>query len=136
MIHSEATWRAVKRLLDAGWKPVEVAKKVPNLQPREIYNKRRQWNREAYYNDPKNARYHTPIYKAWRLAVFKKYNFRCVVCKTKGSRYNPLQADHIIPWSVDVEKRYKVSNGRALCLKHHKQTPTWGWKATRYKNGK
>lgn len=127
---SEAQWKSIKRLVDAGWRATDIEKRFPRLiTARQIYSKKRTWSKEEWN---KNSKYHTPVYKAWRMAVFKKYKFRCAVCKIKGSRYNPLQADHIIPWSVNVEKRYLVSNGRCLCLKHHKQTPTWGRKALNY----
>lgn len=129
---SDATWRSVKRMLDAGWKATEIAKKIPNMKAQDIYNKKRQWQREDYYTNPKNAIYFSDKYKAWRLAVFKRDKFTCRWCKRSG-RYVRLEADHILPKSTHPQLMYKISNGRTLCRRCHRKTPTFGLKALNYK---
>lgn len=79
--------------------------------------------------------------KLWRENIFKRDNFTCVVCgDNKGGN---LEADHIEPF-IKLFKKHKVisvemaeicedfwdiSNGRTLCKKCHKKTPTWGSKS-------
>jgi len=55
-------------------------------------------------------------YKAWRTAVYQRDNYTCRQCGIKGA---PLEADHILPWSVYPDLRYEVSNGRTLCEPCH-----------------
>lgn len=130
---SEATWRSVKRMLEAGWSATAIAKRVPNMKPHHIYNKKKTWQREEYYNDPRNAIYHSEKYKAWRLAVFKRDNFTCRWCGRTG-RHVRLEADHIMPKSTHPHLMYKISNGRTLCRRCHRKTPTFGLKALNYKS--
>lgn len=69
-------------------------------------------------------------YKNWRKMVYKRDNFRCVICGTPGNGKN-LQADHIIPLSVLLRTNsylWDISNGRTLCSTCHQQTDTYGWK--------
>ena len=78
----------------------------------------------------------SPNYKIWRKSVFERDNYICQICKIKGGK---LQADHIIPFSMDKVKRYDINNGRTLCIKCHFQTETYGSKLKKYKeeiNGK
>ena len=61
--------------------------------------------------------YNDPIYKAWRVAIFKRDSFRCQFpgckCKTK------LNAHHIIRWADAPMLRFEVTNGITLCKMHH-----------------
>lgn len=132
MVFSEATWKSVRRMLDAGWKATEIAKKVPNMKAQDIYNRRSKWAKEAYYKDPKNAIYHSVKYKAWRLAVFRRDGFKCRHCNRTG-RHVRLEADHILPKSTHPQLMYKISNGRTLCRSCHRKTPTFGLKALNYR---
>ena len=66
-------------------------------------------------------------YRLWREAVFKRDNYRCVMCGDAGI----LHADHIKPYAKYPDLRYTVSNGRTLCVPCHKQTPTYGGKRSR-----
>jgi 5-methylcytosine-specific restriction endonuclease McrA len=69
-------------------------------------------------------------YKHWRLEVFKRDNFKCVICQSK----NTIQADHIFAKVKYPEKAFDINNGRTLCEKCHKQTPNYGGKAVNYEN--
>jgi 5-methylcytosine-specific restriction endonuclease McrA len=68
-------------------------------------------------------------YKDWRIAVFKRDKYTCVLCKAKGVY---LEADHIKPWCNYPELRYDIDNGRALCKQCHLNQPTHGRKAIKY----
>ena len=82
-------------------------------------------------------------YREWRLAVFQRDNFTCVICgTTQDEEY--IHADHIERWVDSPEKRYEISNGRTLCRKCHyfvtygkimPESSNWG-KSTKYKLSK
>lgn len=55
-------------------------------------------------------------YNNWRVAVFIKDNYCCVVCENPGGY---LHADHIKPFADYPELRLDVSNGRTLCRECH-----------------
>lgn len=63
-------------------------------------------------------------YRLWRQDVFKKDNYTCQVCNMRGGE---LQADHIKPFALHPELRFKLDNGRTLCVKCHRKTETWGY---------
>jgi len=98
----------------------------PNIQnkrgikPRTYHLKKRPKHEGAEYND-------------WRLAVWKRDNFTCQNC---GKTANELKkegikicADHIKPYCNYPKLRYKISNGRTLCIPCHKLTETYGYRA-------
>lgn len=66
------------------------------------------------YNTNKRSKYSREIYK-WRNAVLKRDNYNCKHC---NSNIN-LEAHHIIPWSVSIEKRFDIDNGITLCICCH-----------------
>lgn len=70
-------------------------------------------------------------YSAWRMEVFKRDNYTCVLC---GSYGNNLNADHIKPFSEYPELRLDVNNGRTLCFSCHTKTESFGVKGKRTKN--
>lgn len=64
------------------------------------------------------------IYKAWRKAVFERDNYTCQICGTRDGR--TLNADHIKQFALYPKLRFKLSNGRTLCLECHRKTETYG----------
>jgi hypothetical protein len=69
------------------------------------------------YNERKS-----PQYIAWRTAVYERDNYTCKICDNVGGKLN---ADHIKPWSLFVELRYNIDNGRTLCEDCHKKTDSY-----------
>jgi 5-methylcytosine-specific restriction endonuclease McrA len=61
--------------------------------------------------------YEDPIYKEWRMKVYKRDKFACQMpnckCKTR------LQAHHINKWSTASSLRFDINNGITLCRKCH-----------------
>lgn len=68
-------------------------------------------------------------YKIWRKSVFERDDYTCVLCKQRGGRLN---ADHIKPFSIFIELRFDINNGRTLCVDCHKKTETFAGKARNY----
>ena len=64
-------------------------------------------------------------YKLWREAVFKRDDWTCVFCKKRGVH---LHADHIRPFAKYPKYRFRISNGRTLCVSCHRKTLTYGGK--------
>jgi len=60
----------------------------------------------------------SPEYKQWRKNVFIRDNYICVKC---GDRGKELNADHIIPWWMDTQKRLNIDNGQTLCVLCHRE---------------
>lgn len=74
----------------------------------------------------------------WRNGVYARDGYKCTICG--DTRGHNLNADHIIPLSVLVEKHgikmrmqaiecealFDLKNGRTLCHDCHKKTNTWG----------
>lgn len=58
----------------------------------------------------------TNEYNEWREAVYKKDNFTCACCKTKGGR---LCAHHLKSFAKFPELRLDVNNGITLCEDCH-----------------
>lgn len=61
-------------------------------------------------------------YKEWRTNVFKRDNWKCVLCGAIGK----IEADHIKSYALYPKLRLKVKNGRTLCRECHKKTDTYG----------
>jgi 5-methylcytosine-specific restriction endonuclease McrA len=78
----------------------------------------------------------TKTYKEWRLSVFKRDGFKCIICGTNQH----LHADHIYPFSLllhegmikTVEQAethaplWNLANGRTMCETCHRKTETYG----------
>lgn len=70
-------------------------------------------------------------YKQWRAAVFERDGYQCQICGQVGGKLN---ADHIKPFSTHPDLRLEITNGRTLCVECHRQTETFGIKASRATN--
>lgn len=54
-------------------------------------------------------------YRDWRLAVYKAYNFSCDICRNKSLKNNKIVAHHLESYDTNIDLRYDVTNGVALC---------------------
>lgn len=70
------------------------------------------------------------IYKNLRKQVFNRDSFTCKICLIKGGN---LEMDHIKEWANYPELRYEISNCRTLCVRCHKTTDNYGFKAIKGK---
>jgi 5-methylcytosine-specific restriction endonuclease McrA len=83
-----------------------------------------------------------PEYAVWRMSIFKRDQYTCVLCgakNRKGQKY-VFDADHIRPLAKLFEDHgittvdeaiccaalWDTNNGRCLCRACHKKTETWG----------
>lgn len=57
-------------------------------------------------------------YKAWRLSLYRKYNYCCDICKKPGD--NDLNAHHLEGYMENPELRTDIENGVCLCENCHK----------------
>lgn len=71
---------------------------------------------------------HSLQYRQWRSAVYERDDYTCQSCGQRGGKLN---ADHIKPFAYHPKLRFELSNGRTLCHDCHKQTDTWGYRATK-----
>jgi 5-methylcytosine-specific restriction endonuclease McrA len=58
-----------------------------------------------------------PVYKDWRLSVYKRDKFTCQMPGCKSKRQ--IQAHHIRKWSTASALRYDLDNGITLCRQCH-----------------
>lgn len=70
-------------------------------------------------------------YRLWRINVFKRDNYTCVLCNDKSGK---IEADHIKSFSLFPKLRFKLSNGRTLCKSCHRKTDTYGYKSKKICN--
>ena len=94
--------------------------------------------------DNKKRPFHKAIrqlhqYVEWRKEIFKRDDYRCVLCREIGY----IEADHHPKRFIDIIRQYEIktsddainckelwdiNNGRTLCLQCHRKTDTWGRK--------
>jgi hypothetical protein len=66
----------------------------------------------------------TPEYREWRLAVFDRDEYKCLLCGSKQE----IHAHHIDRWADNVAKRVTISNGATVCKFCHNKYHN-GWKS-------
>jgi 5-methylcytosine-specific restriction endonuclease McrA len=92
----------------------------------EERRKRREGNRarwEGVGRKPQREKHnHDYRYREWRTAVFRRDDYTCRNCGTRGG---VLNAHHMLKWSTHPEHRYIVANGRTLCETCHRRHPDY-----------
>lgn len=128
---SDKIWEDIKSKVDAGWRLVDIEREYKGrVRAAQISAQKKRWEIEGYVSgQSKWAKYQTPEYKCWRVAVLKRDGYKCVVCLRGKPEVKVLQADHIKSWSKHPELRYDIENGRTLCVYHHKRTLNYGRRA-------
>jgi len=97
--------------------PIQIRKKISATKQGILVN---EWKK--FVSSERKLAMGTPRYKNWRMAVFKRDDFTCVWCGQIGGELN---ADHIKSWALYPKLRYRLTNGRTLCLDCHKSTSTY-----------
>lgn len=80
------------------------------------------WRGGVWLSQPQWER-KTNRYKALRKKIFERDDYTCVLCGKCGG---DLHVDHIKSYSKHKDLRYEESNLRTLCVKCHRNTPTYG----------
>lgn len=83
----------------------------------------RHWNWCGGISKGRSKVWYTPEYQRWRRAVLKRDNYTCQQCRAKDA---PLHVDHKKPFATHPKLITVVSNGRTLCVRCHRKTPTYG----------
>jgi len=77
-------------------------------------------DRSCVKMENRRIRYSTRM-KEWRLAVFDRDDFTCILCQNRSSVENPvrLNAHHIKRFCDFPDLRFCVNNGATLCVECH-----------------
>ena len=73
--------------------------------------------RDVVPTDPEELDYYSHLPKAVKKAVWERDDGRCQWCGAEDTPENPIQYDHIFPWSLGGENT--VENLELLCRKHN-----------------
>ena len=103
------TWSKGRKWTD------EQRRNLSKIRKRGSENPNWRGGKERHGRDGKDE-YNSLEYHIWRDNVFKRDNYTCQHCKTRGCLLN---AHHIQPWALFLELRYTVENGLSLCTKCH-----------------
>jgi len=64
--------------------------------------------------------------KQWRIAVFKRDDYTCQVCRVRGGK---LVADHVKPFCNYPDLRFDINNGRTICKECDLKSDTYAGRA-------
>ena len=81
------------------------------------------WNWKGGITPEKKLQRKNAKVRKWRLAIFKRDNYTCQECGTRGIY---LEAHHIKSFGKYPELRFELSNGVTLCSICHKKTYNFG----------
>ena len=78
-------------------------------------------NYTGYSDKYKFKHLNLKIYKEWRKEIFKRDNYTCQMCNSRGVF---LHSHHIKSYTYFPNLRYEVSNGITLCVNCHRSLHT------------
>ncbi|MEM2888867.1 MAG: HNH endonuclease [Candidatus Bathyarchaeia archaeon] len=93
------TWRAIRKLYQEG-KLIKVKKGIYRYDPTHVHE-------QELFDFPEEI----------KEAIFKRDNYRCVVCGLGKKDGVEICADHIIP--KDKGGTNTIENGQTLCMQHN-----------------
>ena len=99
-------WRAIRKLYQEGWLiqlKKGIYKRIPGYQGHNIL---------------------APFDKAIKEKIFKRDNYRCVVCRNGQHNRYEIHADHIKPQSMGGTST--LENGQTLCSEHNLMKKRYG----------
>ena len=111
--HQRAVTRK-RNLKDNPSKEPEVRKKMSLAKLGKIGNLANNWQGGKVQGQKKRM---LREYKDWRMSVYKRDGFTCVVCNKVGGKLN---GHHIKEWAKFPELRLNISNGITMCEDCHK----------------
>lgn len=81
------------------------------------------WNWKGGKESINKRIHHSVEYKLWRESVFKRDDYTCRHCKTRGGKGNHvnLHPHHIHGFAHYPEKRFELDNGATLCVPCHRE---------------
>ena len=98
-------------IVDIAFEPIK------QLIDKQNYNcKDRHWNWKGGASSSNKLIRNGVAIKMWRRSVFKRDNYTCQRCFSKGGN---LHAHHIKPFAKYPELRFEVDNGLTLCKTCH-----------------
>ena len=106
-----------------GKSATDIAKAV-EVTPNFVYKILKLDELSRYKNDTANSLYQTPEYKEFRQKVIDRDGNKCIKCGKTGTKFNPLQVDHLKAKSTNISLIYDMSNSRTLCRICHSKVPT------------
>lgn len=108
---------------------------VPPLKGKlnQKISKEKHWNWKGGITEENRLFRNSGPYRKWRMDVFQRDRFTCILCGYRSHKKRDIRADHIKPFSLFPELRLDVSNGRTLCLPCDLK---YGWNYLRYRGVK
>ncbi len=109
-----------------------------SFRGRIYHKKENHWNWKGGVTKLKEKIRKSPRYNAWRITVFKRDNYICVLCGLHN--HNNVNVDHFpisfaqllkqnniktFEQALTCEELWNINNGRTLCVPCHEKTPNY-----------
>ena len=90
--------------------------KCASIYQGRLKSKENHWNWKGGITTENHLLRDSLRYKHWRIQIFQRDKFACVMCGYRSHKKRDIRADHIKPFSLYPKLRFDISNGRTLCL--------------------
>lgn len=136
-LHYEV-WNKGKKGLQIAWNKgekhtPEAIERMKVAQRKVARSGKDHWNWQGGISEKNHRIRNSREYKDWRMKVFQRDRFSCVICGYRSVKKRDIRADHIKPFCNYPKLRFDVDNGRTLCLKCDLK---FGWNCFRENNPK